>query len=271
MEKSFLEKYEIVDLTLTLRHDMTVFPAITEPIHIQRNTRAGSHGNNSDHLSMSAHAGTHLDGPTHWNCGFHDRTKTLINDIPLENIIGEGVIVDISSQVEDFDIYGPEEILASGADIRKGDILIINTGWHKYQAYGPEENEIRYFYKAPGPKPEFAKWCVDMEFKLLGTDTCSQDHPMNTKLAPLPEKNGFGYVTREFCEKYGVEKTEDIFPAENYYPMHWIFEQGLLHIENVGGDIDRLSNRRCIIACFPLNIAAESSPVRLVALIEKEA
>lgn len=269
MSNSFFDKYEVYDLSMVLRHDMTVFPAVVEPVHIQRNTRAGSHGNNSDHISMSAHSGTHLDGPTHWNCGFHDGRKTLINDIPLINIIGDGVIVDISSQVSDYDIYGKEEILASGADIRKGDIVIINTGWHQYQQGAQNEDEIRYFYKSPGPKPEFAQWCLEMEFKLLGTDTCTQDHPMNTKLAGVPAANGFDYVTREFCQKYGLKSVNEMFPREDIYPMHWLFKHGLLHIENVGGEIDKVKNKRCVIACIPLNIAAESSPVRLLALVEK--
>lgn len=92
---------------------------------------------------------------------------------------------------------------------------------------------------------------------------------MNTKLSQVPSANGFPYVLDEFCAKYGVEKVTDIFPQEKFYPMHWIFDNGIYHIENVGGYIDKVKNKRCTIACIPLRIAAESCPCRLIALIEK--
>ena len=102
---------------------------------------------------MSAHSGTHLDGPTHWNCGFGDGKKTLICDIPLMNIIGEGVIVDISDQMDDYYIYGPEDVMKTGADIRKGDIVIINTGCTSIRRMDRRKTRSVTSTSTPAPSP----------------------------------------------------------------------------------------------------------------------
>ncbi len=60
-----------------------------------------------------------------------------------------------------------------------------------------------------------------------------------------------------------------MFPSEEYYQvMHLnLFPKGLIHAENVGGDIDKLSNKRVWIGCFPLRgVELASSMVRMIAL-----
>ena len=66
------------------------------------------------------------------------------------------------------------------ADISKGDILIINTGYHRYSWDQKGSDEIRYFVRHPGPSPGFHEWCLKMKIKWIGVDCGSADHPMNT-------------------------------------------------------------------------------------------
>ena len=52
--------------------------------------------------------------------------------------------------------------------------------------------------------------------------------------------------------------------------MHRVpFEQGITHVENLGGDIEEVLGQRCMIGAFPIPIeGGEASPCRLVAFVE---
>jgi kynurenine formamidase len=47
------------------------------------------------------------------------------------------------------------------------------------------------------------------------------------------------------------------------------FRAGICHVENLGGDIEQVLNRRCLIGAFPIPIeGGEASPCRVVAFVE---
>ncbi len=61
-----------------------------------------------------------------------------------------------------------------------------------------------------------------------------------------------------------------MFPSEEYYQvMHLkLFPKGIVHAENLGGEIQQVSNTRCWIGCFPLRgMEFESSMCRIVAFM----
>ena len=63
---------------------------------------------------------------------------------------------------------------------------------------------------------------------------------------------------------------DEYFPQDEYYQvMHLkLFPKKLVHAENLGGEIDKLSNKRVWIGLFPLRgIEMESSMCRIVALL----
>jgi kynurenine formamidase len=151
---------KVHDLTQRLSIHTPPWPSYM-PLGIQYFKRiAGAHmgqGANGQIIKTSNHVGTHIDGEIH----FHSSGRT-IGDTPLDFWYGPGVVVDISDQVGDYDLYTPD-MLMKKADIKKGDILIINTGYHKYAWDQPESDELRYFVKHPGPSPEFHTWALDMK------------------------------------------------------------------------------------------------------------
>ncbi len=201
-----------------------------------------------------------MDGEIH----FHSSGRSIGN-VPMDEWIGPGVVVDISGELDDYDLYSPE-MLMSKADIQQGDILIINTGFHRYAWDQPESDELRYFCKHPGPGPEFHTWCVEMKFKWLGLDCGSADHPMNTIIRNWHPKL-FAEADRKLFERTG-KHWDEMFPLENYYQVMHIklFPKRIVHAENVGGEIDALSNQRCWIGAFPLKgIELESAMCRIVA------
>ena len=89
-------------------------------------------------------------------------------------------MVDISDAVSDYSLYTPE-MITERAEVKEGDILIINTGYHKYgwdqpdipnpeAQGGVESKEFGYLIRHPGPSPDFADWCIEKKIKWLGVD-----------------------------------------------------------------------------------------------------
>ncbi|MCX8095611.1 MAG: cyclase family protein [Caldisericia bacterium] len=263
----FLElmgKAKIYDLTQPLSVHTPPWPSYV-PLSVQYFKRiAGAHmgqGANGQIITMSHHVGTHIDGEIH----FYGHGRS-IGEVPIEEWIGPGVVVDISDEVGDYDLYFPE-MLEKKVEIRQGDILIINTGYHRYAWYEPEADEVRYFVKHPGPGPGFDEWALKMKFKWIGVDCGSADHPMNTIIRQWHPK-AFIEAEKKLREKYG-KSWDEMFPPEEYYQiMHLkLFPKGLVHAENLGGDIDKVKNKRVWIGCFPLKgMEFESSQCRIIAI-----
>jgi len=256
--------YELVDLTQRLSVHTPPWPSYM-PLQMGYFKRiAGAHmgqGANGMIIHTSMHVGTHMDGEIHFASN-----GRAIGEVPLEEWFGEGVVVDISDEVGDYDLYSPE-MLTSKVEIKKGDILIINTGYHKYAWDQKEADELRYFVKHPGPDPSFHKWALEMKFKWIGVDCGSADHPMNTILRDWHPK-----LFKEAEEKLG-RKWEEVFPPSEYYQvMHLkLFPKGIVHAENLGGDIDKISNRRLYIGAFMWRaIELESCIARIVGFVDKK-
>ena len=106
-----------------------------------------------------------------------------------------------------------------------------------------------------------------MHFKWIGVDCGSADHPMNTIIRNW-HPNSFKEAEQKVIAKYG-KTWDEMFPPEVYYQvMHLkLFPKKLVHAENLGGDIDKISNKRAWIGLFPLRgIELESSMCRIIAL-----
>ncbi len=73
-------------------------------------------------VTMSSHVGTHVEFPYH-----HLKTGKSAADYPLERLVGDAVLYNFTHKKKD-EIITKSEILASGVDVRKGDIAIIYTG-----------------------------------------------------------------------------------------------------------------------------------------------
>lgn len=265
-----MSKVKIYDLTQILSIHTPPWPSYI-PLSVQYFKRiAGAHmgqGANGQVITSSHHVGTHMDGEIH----FHASGRS-IGKVPMEEWVGPGVVVDISKEVGDYELYSPE-MLMKKVEIKKGDILIINTGYHRYAWDQEESDEVRYFVKHPGPNPDFHKWVLDMNIKWIGVDCGSADHPMNTIIRTWHPKL-FVEAEAKLKAKYG-KAWDEMFPAEEYYQvMHLkLFPKKIVHAENLGGDIDKASNKRLWIGCFPIRaMEFESAWCRIVAFepAEKE-
>jgi kynurenine formamidase len=110
-----------------------------------------------------------------------------IDEIPLDWSCNTGVIVDLTQEMDDLTVYTPE-MIESKVEVRKGDILILHTGWHRYAQFGEEANEERYIHMHPGPHRDMVPWLLEKEIKIWGLDAVSTDHPMNLPIGCFPWK-----------------------------------------------------------------------------------
>ncbi|MHA1214259.1 MAG: cyclase family protein [Candidatus Hodarchaeales archaeon] len=257
--------FRMIDLTQRLSIHTPPWPSYM-PLQLQYFKRiAGAHmgqGANGQIIKTSNHVGTHIDGEIHFFAA-----GRAIGQMDIEEFCGPGVIVDISDVMTDYDLYSPE-LLMERADIRKGDILLIKTGYQRYAWDQPESDEVRYFVKHPGPNADFPQWAIDMEFKWIGVDCGSADHPMNTIIRDWHPK-AFIQAEKKLIENYGVKSWDEMFPPEKFYQIMHIdlFPKGIIHAENLWiPDDPLLKNQRTWIGCFPLRgIELESSMCRIVA------
>jgi kynurenine formamidase len=232
----------------------------------------GGQGANGQLIEWSNNTGTHLVGPR----AFHSGARAIA-DIPLTDLCGEGVVVDISDAVSDYSLYTPE-MITERVEVKEGDILIINTGYHKYgwdqpdipnpNAQGGIENkEFGYYLRHPGPSPDFFQWALDMKLKLIGVDCGCAEHPMNTNLRYMHARE-FEKAEAKLLETHG-KTWDEMFPPEWYHELTHITmpKAGLLLAESLGGQIDELSNQRAWIMIQPIPyMEVESAWARAVAL-----
>ncbi len=207
-------------------------------------------------IITSMHIGTHLDAPVHFITGAGDMAS-----LPLDQLVHEGAIVDVSDKVKDWDILYPEHI-TSKVDVKEGDVLIIHYGWHHYYSGEREENQEKYFFRSPGGDGELAKWMLKKKIRWFGVDAGSPDHPMNM----APTRKARPDLVKEYEKKVG-KNIDDIFPPEGLSILHtMLFPHNIVHAENVGGEVDKVLNRRCTIGAFPWNfIGGDASICRIIA------
>lgn len=231
----------------------------------------GGQGANGQILNWSNSVGTHLVGER----AFHSGGRAIA-DVPLTDLSGEGVVVDLSDELGDYDLYTPEMVMKK-VDVKKGDILIVNTGYNRYSwdqpdvfnedaQGGVESKEFGFLVRHPGPSPEFFDWAIDMELKWIGVDCGTAEHPMNTPIRRMHE-NHFEKAEAKLKEKYG-KTWDEMYPQDWYYELTHIKmpKAHLLLVESIVGQINELKNQRAWITVQPIPfMEVESAWARVVA------
>ncbi|GFP24609.1 hypothetical protein HKBW3S43_00337 [Candidatus Hakubella thermalkaliphila] len=252
-----------IDLTIPLGIGTPPWPSY-EPMQVKYFKRLAPNGANGQIVTHSNHLGTHLDGEIHFYTAGKD-----IASLKLDFLMNEGVVVDLSDAVEDYGIY-TSAMVEERVEVREGDILIIHTGYHHYGWDQPTADEIRYMVKHPGPDREFAEWAKKKKLRWIGVDCGSADHPMNTIIRswmPRQAREAEAYFKKTFGKRLA-----EFFDDSKYQLMHIeMFDQGIIHAECLGGDIDLMLNQRGVIGCFPWRfVDGESCISRIVAFVEDD-
>jgi kynurenine formamidase len=254
---------KLIDLTIPLGIGTPPWPTY-EPLRVNYFKRLAPNGANGQILKHSNHLGTHLDGEIH----FYTPGKDMA-ELEMDFLVHEGVIVDLSDAVGDYEIY-TSQMVEDRVEVKEGDIVVIHTGYHHFGWDQPTADEVRYMVKHPGPDREFAEWAKTKKLRWLAVDCGSADHPMNTII-----RNWMPRQTREaevvFQNRYG-KPIEGVFDDSKYQLMHIeMFPEGIIHAECIGGDIDLLLNRRVTVGFFPWRfVDGEASIGRCVAFVDDD-
>ena len=185
------------------------------------------------------HRCTHMDAPLHVT-----ECTPSINDYAVWRMFGTGVVVDAPK--DKWGVIAAEDLENSNPKIQKGDIVMINTGFHHKWADTDE-----YFAYGPGADATAAQWAIDHEVKVMGYGCQANDHPIATKLV----NHGLGpthpHLIEEWKREHGGQDPIDAFP--NWEPAHktLMVKGGIPGIENVGGDLDEVTGERCTLMVLP--------------------
>ncbi len=121
-------------------------------------------------VTFNTHIGTHIEMPQHFFKEGKDVTQ-----MPLERLVGDAVLLNFT------DKKGGEAITlcdlkSYDTDIKKGDIIFINTGWFRY--YNTPKAHPRPYIDTEG-----IKWLISKKISCLGADLTGIE-PKGRKLQP---------------------------------------------------------------------------------------
>ena len=189
--------------------------------------------------SAAEHGGTHLDAPVHFAKGHN-----TVDQIPLEQLMGNGIVIDVTSQCA-----ANRDYLVSVADfqnwerrngrIAPGTIVFLRTGFGKYYPdrkmyLGTDERGAQAVAKLhfPGLDPAAARWLTqNRSIKAIGLDTASIDYGQST-----------------------------LFESHRI-----LFEKNVPALENVA-NLDQLPAKGFSVIALPMKIKGGSGgPLRIVA------
>lgn len=151
-----------IDLTYTIKEEMTVFPG-TEMPKLINTSNYEKGGFRETSISIYSHVGTHMDPPAHI---YPDRTT--LDEFPASQFIGKGLVIDCRDLNEGEDIT-LECILKYGEKAEKVDFLLFNTGWDKY--WGTD----KYFGDYPCVNDDVLDYVLNGNYKGIGFDTIGID------------------------------------------------------------------------------------------------
>lgn len=245
---------ELIDLSHPFGSHTPVYPGYKDII-IRRPVTHASHGVMTQRLVMTMHHSTHVNAPVHLIAGAAD-----LSQLPLSLFFGTGVVLDVPKGR--WETIEPADLEAAGSGVREGDIVIVNTGWHRYYS-----DSQRYFGEGPGLSEAAAEWLVERGAKTVGIDTATIDHPMATSLGYHRKGPVVKAIPRRFEEVTGRDPKAD-FPDWN--PAHKaLLRAGVPTIENVGGAVGEVAGKRVTLQAFPWKWRmGDACTVRLTALTD---
>ncbi len=180
---------ELVDLTHSF-DDSTIYWPTAEAFALkvvsEGRTDFGWYAAKS--FCAAEHGGTHLDAPIHFAEGARSA-----DEIPLEDLIGEAVVVDVSrSAAADRDLeIGVEAFEAwerANGPIPARAIVLLKTGWgdrwpdpERYLGTAARGQDAVADLHFPGLSEEGATWLVERGVRAVGIDTASIDRGQSTE------------------------------------------------------------------------------------------
>lgn len=201
-------------------------------------------GSAGEELSLSSHAGTHIDAPWHFGPTTAGEPAKTVDQIPLEWCYGNGVVLDFSTTKKTAEPIDENDIKAAldrlHYTLQPSDIVMIRTGAEDYWDT-PTYNEM-----GTGLTASAVVWLVEHGVHMITTDAYSLDIPL----------------------KYMAEKLKD-GDKDGFFPAHRIGrEVEYVHAEKVI-NLRLLPATGFKVSLFPIKIRKGSgSWCRAVAILD---
>jgi kynurenine formamidase len=200
----------------------------------------------NEFVTLSTHAGTHMDSPWHYFPTCEGEPSKRIDEVPLEECFGPGVVLDLRGY-EPGDRVGVEAVQqaveATGAPLAPGDIVLLRFG------YDASFGTAAYWTQYPGLTAEATTWICEQGVKVIGTDAVGFDRDFPSQAADFAQDGDIS----KLWESHRVGMTHEYFQIEK--------------LANLGA----VPARGFQVATFPIKVAGASAAwVRPVAILGLE-
>ncbi|MCH6573614.1 MAG: cyclase family protein [Bacteroidetes bacterium] len=243
--KPQFDDIKIVDLTYTFDESTIYWPTAEgfklEVVYKGLTDKGYYYSANS--FCTAEHGGTHLDAPIH----FYENRNSA-DEIPLKNLIGSAVVIDISEKclndrdylisVNDFLDWENEN-----GKIPERTIVLLKTGFGKYWP-----NRTKY----------------------MGTDEKGEEAVAKLHFPGLhPEAAGW-LVTERQINAVGIESPSIDYGQSQHFKTHVILAENNIPIfENVA-NLEMLPAKNFTVIALPMKIKGGSGgPLRIIALLQE--
>src|SRR5215510_4294377 len=136
----------------------------------------------SEVVTLTTHAGTHVDAPWHYGPLSEGRPARTIDEIPLEWCYGDGVVLDFTAKHAD-EAISPGDLDAAlrriGHRLQPLDIVLIRTGCDRFF------DQPDWSRRHPGMSREATLHLIDQGIRMMGTDGWGFDIPIPTMVERL--------------------------------------------------------------------------------------
>ena len=230
----------IVDLSMTVNeYDSAPFAPEENYFKLRPIINWEDKGFVSNMVQMTVHVGTHIDSPHHF---FRD--KPSIEQLPLEPMIGNAVVLDLTPKgtaragiTPDDLIQAEQKLKAEGVEIEAGGMLFLRTDWPK----GRDTTDPNWWNDSPYLTKEAAQWVVAKKPSVVGFDFAQ-------------EEKGSDYQKADQILGSAMRVHRTILPRVTF------------QIENLI-NLDQIGPTAKVIA-LPVKWKTESAPARVIALLD---
>ena len=230
----------IVDLSMTVEEcDSAPFAPEEKYFKLKPIIKWEDKGFVSNVVQMTVHAGTHVDSPHHF---FRD--KPSVEQLPLEPMIGNAIILDLTAKGKPHARITPEDLdeaerklKQQGIVVPEGGMLLLRTDWPK----GHDTTDPNWWNDSPCLTKEAAEWVVSKKPSVVGYDFAQ-------------EEKGADYQKADEILGSAMRVHRTILPRVTF------------QIENLI-NLDQIGPTAKVIA-LPAKWKTESAPARVIAILD---
>jgi len=240
---------KIIDLSVPLDANFSAPQPPFSLDHVEMKTfrNIARDGFHMTKLTVLTHTGTHMDAPAHVLTREEKEGMYYVDDVPLEQLYGEAVVLDIPKG--ELEPITAKDFENASMEVRAGDIVLVHTGWGRFDKKEPK-NWHYTFFKRPGLDVDGAEWLISKKIKAYGQDTVGT------------QSRKYSFVRDEKAQESGIIRRIE--------PVHtMMLKNNIILLEHLT-NLDKVVNRRIIAGFFPLALkGVEAAPIRALAFLDE--